>query len=439
MKKSKNDWIIQFRITLDDINENQFSSHDFIGKFGKLYELEWKRLLELHEIDAKKKVNAYIAHLLSLYAQELHVRKMKGLKPSKNIHASTSRVHWWEKIATTLIILFVMASAVKAEEFNPRTTFLQHIKGWEWVYTEEGHIKQIKTPYFSATYKEYDSHPEYRVVFEDYTYEGLNSIYMTIYDTNGNLVRQLTEVAGWYKPGNNFSSDFKKGYFIEDPKLTGIRAKRLPLTFNSGKQKDILIDSLCHRQMATDYLNNMYDVKAKEGTETRMLIEKELGIQKDSQVHLDKDYKNAEKIKCETLGLPVDEKYYNMGELDIMKEIKKYHPQWTYIDIANKYKDAVQRIAIDIAMCALNVGNTSSTSSTSTNSTISNVNKKAAYNYINSLIDEYQFIVTDIQRIDATTFEATIEIAPRGTQHKITIHYRQTKPYECEKEIQIVS
>lgn len=97
MKKSKDLWLHQFREVLNSINDEQFTSYDFIGKFCKLYESEWKELLNRHAVKAKQKVNAYIARMLSLYAKDIPVRKREGLKPVKNIHASTSRVHWWEK------------------------------------------------------------------------------------------------------------------------------------------------------------------------------------------------------------------------------------------------------------------------------------------------------------------------------------------------------
>ena len=97
MKKSKDLWLHQFCKVLNSINDEQFTSYDFIGKFCKLYESEWKELLNRHAVKAKQKVNAYIARMLSLYAKDIPVRKMEGLKPVKNIHASTSRVHWWEK------------------------------------------------------------------------------------------------------------------------------------------------------------------------------------------------------------------------------------------------------------------------------------------------------------------------------------------------------
>ena len=97
MKKSKDMWLHQFHEVLDNIEDKRFTSYDFIGKFCKLNELEWKELLNRHAVKAKQKVNAYIARMLSLYAKDIPVRKMEGLKPVKNIHASISRVHWWEK------------------------------------------------------------------------------------------------------------------------------------------------------------------------------------------------------------------------------------------------------------------------------------------------------------------------------------------------------
>ncbi len=97
MKKSKELWLRQFNEVLDSIEDIQFTSYDFIGKFCKLNESEWKGLLGRHAVKAKQKVNAYIARMLSLYAKDLPVHKLKGLKPVKNIHASISRVHWWEK------------------------------------------------------------------------------------------------------------------------------------------------------------------------------------------------------------------------------------------------------------------------------------------------------------------------------------------------------
>ena len=82
MKKRKRLWLQQYNEVINCTAEKQFTSGVFIGKFLKLYEPEWKHLLERYE--------------------------MKGLKKSKNIHAYISRVHWWEKIAATLFMLFVM-------------------------------------------------------------------------------------------------------------------------------------------------------------------------------------------------------------------------------------------------------------------------------------------------------------------------------------------
>ena len=90
-------WLHQFNEVIDSIKDKQFTSHDFLGKFCKKYEREWKQLLERYEVNAKHKVNAYVARMLSIYVKDLPIRKMKGLKKSKNIHASSSRVHWWEK------------------------------------------------------------------------------------------------------------------------------------------------------------------------------------------------------------------------------------------------------------------------------------------------------------------------------------------------------
>lgn len=393
---------------------------------------------------------------------------MKVLKPSKNIHASTSRIHWWKKVVTGLFLLFAITSAIWAEEFNQLSTFLQHIKGWEWVYMEEGHTKQIKTPYYSVTYKEFDSHPEYKIViWADNRYDGLNT-YLTVYDTNGKLIRQLTEVSGWFKSSkvkeescfinnkdlyhiahgdkiissltklssfypkmpvsdeyllqnkynyryalgriqkikkkdtqiidelnsqirdqhmqiivdnndlychfdstyadslyikacrNRFSSGFTPGLYIKSPNN---RDKRIPINFGSSEKKQLIIDSLCHRQMVTDYLNNMYDVKTKENAETLKVIEQALGIQNNTKEH----------------------------------------------------------------------------TSDSSASDVSVSSENAAYEYLSFLRNEYEFIVTNLKRIDAITFEAIIEIAPRGSVHKIIIFYQQKNPYECEKVIQLVS
>jgi hypothetical protein len=87
-----------FRVVKKEIKEDVFSSHDFIGKFSKIHESEWKKLLTQYETNAVQKVNSYIGRLLSLYSNDLHIRRKEELKPSKNAHASISRVHFWEKI-----------------------------------------------------------------------------------------------------------------------------------------------------------------------------------------------------------------------------------------------------------------------------------------------------------------------------------------------------
>ena len=42
MKKSKNEWIDLFLEVKNNIETDVFSSHDFIGKFCKIHESEWK-------------------------------------------------------------------------------------------------------------------------------------------------------------------------------------------------------------------------------------------------------------------------------------------------------------------------------------------------------------------------------------------------------------
>lgn len=98
MKKSKNEWIDLFLEVKNNIETDVFSSHDFIGKFCNIHESEWKKLLTQYETNAVQKVNSYIGRLLSLYSNDLHIRRKEELKPSKNAHASISRVHFWEKI-----------------------------------------------------------------------------------------------------------------------------------------------------------------------------------------------------------------------------------------------------------------------------------------------------------------------------------------------------
>lgn len=550
MRKRKSDWIKQFREILKSIDKQQFSSLDFIGRFRKLYEQEWKQLLERYEIDANRKVNAYIARMLSSYAKDVPVQKMKELKLSKNIHASMSKVHWWKKV-TVLLLFFMTSNIIFAEEYNQLSTFLQHIKGWEWVYMEKGRTEEIKTPYMSFRYKEYDSHPEYKVVIDAYYYNGMSTI-VTIFDTNGNLVRRLTDVDGVYSYDDakrkskriankelyhiahgekvtqslaklsHFSpyielderlmehdydecnyeyhlgkgpSKFKKADIrIVDELNTHIKNQHMQVFIDTrwsnlycrfdsvfadsfyneickshfgdgfevknnrrvsfddgviqsvyfGSKTKMVIDSLCHRQMVADYLNNMYDVKTKENKETLMAIEQELGIKnKKNNVNIDslasensEVYNDVGKIKCEMMGLPNDEKYYTMGEAEIRKEIQKYHPNWTTLEIGNRYLAAIQRVTEYLASSVIIGSIVSSASETFVSMNRAN---RAANNYLKFLKEEYQYVVTDIQRIDATTFEATIEIAPRGTLHKIIIQYRQTKPYEYIRDVQIVS
>lgn len=87
MKKSRKQWVDLFRETIEDIEGEHFSSHDFIGKFCYRFKLEWKQLLAQYDTNANQKVNAYIARLLSLYESDLPIikywmEKCKGLRPA---------------------------------------------------------------------------------------------------------------------------------------------------------------------------------------------------------------------------------------------------------------------------------------------------------------------------------------------------------------------
>lgn len=191
--KRKAQWIRQFQGVINDINGREFSSHDFVGRFCKLHENEWKNMLARYESKANQKVNAHLSRLLSLYAKDLNIQKQDECKPSKNIHAKTTRVHWWTKM---LMCFMLMASSAQcswgAVDWSDK--FKKDITDWMWVFTEEPRREEIETPYYRANCLVYDSHPEYRLVDAKY-------LRPFVFNKNGELIQAI------HFPGLKFMFD----------------------------------------------------------------------------------------------------------------------------------------------------------------------------------------------------------------------------------------
>lgn len=111
--------ITQFQATINDIEQSEFSSHDFLGRFRKLYENEWKSMLQRYRSSANQKVNAYLSRLLSSYAKELKIQKLDACSSSTNIHAQASRVHCWKKILVCMSIIALTGLNLMAQSLNP--------------------------------------------------------------------------------------------------------------------------------------------------------------------------------------------------------------------------------------------------------------------------------------------------------------------------------
>ena len=591
MEKSKKQWVNQFNEIINIIEGNRFSSHDFIGKFCCRFEPEWKQMLARYETNATQKVNAYLARMFSLYEKDLPIQKEAKPENSKNIHASLSRVHWWEKLTMAFFLFFMWKGNMQAEDKyyeNPFNYFLQQIKGWEWVYLENPRTEEIKTPYLYVRYQVYDSHPEYRFITDGYDVrKPKTDIY--VFDTDGNFVRKLTEWEGTYNTNKireqatimtnrNMDSIYdsiadklkeipsfqvnqirkkdsdKESFYMdslitdfvrfitrkEDSDITrkevsdnelfymGSIKKQTKKNLNIAKniinqinnqhirvdikipnhsesdyfgwipnrsssnsdqnncdiycyfdsqikdslytqnynnafsegfekvsyiseekdcfkgmilrsyphQREMLKDTLCKRQMTYDYLSNKYDVKSNESAETCMLIEQKLGL-RPTPAPISVSDEEARKIRsdivkkaCNTLGLPNDEKYLELNTDELVKEVKKYHPDWTTVEIYDRWYASIHEAAEDfttITMPSLILDNISA---------FNIKNEKAANHYLDFLKNEYKYYVTDVKRLDDTTFQATIEMTPAKTIHKVIIRYVQTKPYECDVEIE---
>lgn len=550
MKKSRKQWVDQFRETIEDIEGEHFSSHDFIGKFCYRFELEWKQLLAQYDTNANQKVNAYIARLLSLYESDLPIIKESKPMKSKNIHASFSRIHWWKKTTVLLFLLFTWTANLHADDkllVNWPNTFLQQIAGWEWVCLEEPHEKTIKTPYLDVSYLEYESHPEYRFVKNDvdrYTRLPTN---MKVYDTEGNLIRVFSECQGEYdincleqvgrmisysemaNIANDITFKLKNVLDIDschivrvvkehnpnslgdinrydtldyDPSIHSayvtaygkkIKVKKNDLTklynqniapntnhikvdlkrdnrlivceFDSIMRDSIYrkclfkalpagyihhgrdeilslfsendIDSLCKKQMIVDYLNNKYDVKTNESAETCILIETKLGLRPEPEpLHkkeLDRIKKEIMIIALNTMGLPEDEKYLNISSTeDLFVEIKRLHPNWSNAEIRARWIASFNESAKHFYATVPDLVMEDVITNYSDNDI------SAANHYLNFLKNEYKFHVKGIERLDDTTFQASIEIAPSNTIHNIIINYSQTGPYKCRRIIRII-
>ncbi len=202
-------------------------------------------------------------------------------------------------------------------------------------------------------------------------------------------------------------------------------------------QREMLKDTLCKRQMVSDYLSNKYDVKSNETAETCMLIEQKLGLRPTPDPISDEEAKEIRneivKKVCDILGLPNDEKYFNLNTDELVKEVKKYHPDWTSYEILEKWSTSLNEAAEEFCKTTLSDFILKNISSYDMK------NENAANHYLNFLKDEYKYYVTDVKRLDDTTFQATIEMTPAKTIHKVIIRYFQTKPYKCDVEIEIES
>ena len=117
----------------------------------------------------------------------------------------------------------------------------------------------------------------------------------------------------------------------------------------------------------------------------------------------------------------------------MVKEVKKYHPDWTSYEILEKWSTSLNEAAEEFCKTTLSDFILKNISSYDMK------NENAANHYLNFLKDEYKYYVTDVKRLDDTTFQATIEMKTKKTIHKVIIRYFQTKPYKCDVEIEIES
>ena len=235
-----------------------------------------------------------------------------------------------------------------------------------------------------------------------------------------------------------FPEAFEKVSYVPEPEdknyFYGMILVRYP------HKRKMLIDTLCQRQMISDYLSNKYDVKSNETEETCMLIEQKLGL-RPTPAPISVSDEEAKKIRsdiakkaCNTMGLPNNEKYLDLDIDELVKEIKKYHPDWTPVEIHERWFASILEASKDFYTTTMPnfILDKISWSSMKKKNEI----EVAANHYLNFLKNEYKYYVTDVKRLDDTTFQATIEMTPAKTIHKVIIRYVQTKPYECDVEIE---
>ena len=173
--------------TIGAIGKEHFSSHEFIQKFMALYEAEYKQMLTAYDTEAVQKTNARLARFLADHANELNLQKDDTCEKSLNMHGNESSVHWW-RMCFLCLVFFLPVSFLWADDGED---FNQQVKGWEWVYEENAEEKEIKTPYLSAQYEYYASHPQYRFIDNN------------VFDENGNLIRTLVQIR--YKSSMDYS------------------------------------------------------------------------------------------------------------------------------------------------------------------------------------------------------------------------------------------
>lgn len=79
--------------------DDEFSSHDFIEKFAKQYEVDYIEMLVKYQRTGKAfhTVHRLIARHLSLNMLTLHIDKTKK-KASENVFGVVDKIQWWKKI-----------------------------------------------------------------------------------------------------------------------------------------------------------------------------------------------------------------------------------------------------------------------------------------------------------------------------------------------------
>ncbi len=75
----------------------EFTSHDFLKKFAKLYEPVYVRFLDKYSTDAFQNVHSQIAHFLSKNSAILGIVKTKKVM-SENIFGEMDMIQSWKRL-----------------------------------------------------------------------------------------------------------------------------------------------------------------------------------------------------------------------------------------------------------------------------------------------------------------------------------------------------